>query len=93
MSERKPLSRPEARRIQRLLLYPGELFNVPGAFHWMRVAGGKAYLTHSGQDRIVATGETVALNPEDDLALVSALNGAPLVIELFTHEPNSSSTR
>jgi hypothetical protein len=87
MSDRSAHATTTPQRVQRLLLYPGELYGVPAAFGGMRVVSGKAYLTQSGQDRIVGVGEAIVLNPHDDLVLVSALNGMSLVIELFTHTP------
>jgi len=49
------------------------------------VAGG-AWVTFAGQDAIVLAGQTIALEPGTDAAVVSALGDEPLVYRVIGTE-------
>lgn len=72
---------------QRLMLYPGELCRVRAAGAKMRVAAGCAYVTHAGCDIILGRGDDIALDPAKDDALVSALGGQAVIVELCERRP------
>jgi hypothetical protein len=64
------------------MLYPGELYRVPPTYRRIRVTIGSAYITHAGRDIVIEPGQAVELATARDVALVSALNGRPVVMEL-----------
>jgi hypothetical protein len=68
---------------QRLVLYRGELYSVPPHFRLLRVTTGVAYVTQSGQDHIVRSGQELHLTRVADLALVSGVDGEQVIVELF----------
>ena len=68
---------------QRLVLYRGELYSVPPHFPRLRVTAGVAYVTQSGQDHIVRSGQELHLAHAVDPALVSAIEGEQVIVELF----------
>ncbi|CAN5506765.1 hypothetical protein BH10CHL1_BH10CHL1_11200 [soil metagenome] len=79
----QPSTRREPSIAQRLVLYHGELYRVPTAYHLLRIQSGTAYVTQSGQDRVLACGEMASLDANADVALISALAGDPVILELF----------
>lgn len=68
---------------QRLYLYPHELYRVPSTYRQLRVVSGMALITQAARDLILRAGQTVTLEPRKDAALVSALRGENLVLELY----------
>jgi hypothetical protein len=69
--------------LQRLFLYPRELYRVPGNYRHLRVVAGKALVTHAARDLILDTGHTATLESRRDVALVSALSDQNLILELY----------
>jgi len=70
----------------RLTLYGGEVYKAPRACTAVRVRTGVAWVTHGGADIILPAGNYADLSPDKDHALVSALGGRPLVVELLGYE-------
>jgi hypothetical protein len=68
--------------ILRLVLYQGELGRLPAGFTNLRVMTGMGWATVGGQDFILTAGERLRLSPRGDVALVSVLGQAPLVLEV-----------
>jgi hypothetical protein len=65
----------------RIALLPGELLRVPRERRTLRVLGGRAWVSHHGEDYALRTGETLCLEPDPHGALVSA-EGRPLFLEI-----------
>jgi hypothetical protein len=79
----------DSRRTQvllRLTLYSGEVYRAPRGCIAVRVRTGMAWVTQGGADIIVDAGRGADLPPSSDFALVSAIGGRPLVVELFGYE-------
>jgi hypothetical protein len=74
---------PQAR--QRILLYQDELYRVPPCYKTLRVIAGVALVTQGARDLILTPGHEAHLNRNQDVALVSALRGSQLVVELYTN--------
>jgi len=72
-----------AQLAQQLHLGGGELYRVPAYFRWLRIAEGMAYVTHAGQDHILAQGEEIQLDTITDIALISAIACRQVHVELF----------
>jgi hypothetical protein len=68
--------------MQRILLYPGELYRIASHHRRVRVVQGAAYLSYSGKDYIVQPGEAVSVKGACDMALVSPMRSEALVMEL-----------
>lgn len=66
----------------RLLVYPGEVYRLPEAGQCMRIVSGRAWLTAQGRDMILEAEQRACLAPAAEAALVSALGGAPVVLEV-----------
>lgn len=77
VTQRQPIA-------QRLVLYQGELYRVPAAYHLLRVHSGQAYVTQAGQDRILLDEQELQLDSAADMALVSGIGGQPVILELFS---------
>jgi hypothetical protein len=73
----------QAQIAQRLVLYRGELYRVPACYHLLRVKSGMAYVTQAGKDRFLVGGQEMQLDAATDVALVSAMQCDPAVLELF----------
>jgi len=79
----------DTRRTQvllRLTLYSGEVYKAPRGCTVVRVRTGMAWVTQGGADIILEAGRGADLPPGRDFALVSALGGRPLVVELLGYE-------
>ncbi len=74
---------PGARLAQRIFLYANELYRVPSSYRHVRTQQGTAYISHSGHDFIVPSGECVNLERGADVVLVSPLHSESLLLELF----------
>jgi hypothetical protein len=68
-------------RVLRLMLYPGEVHTARPPVQTMRVVSGTAYVSHNGCDAFVAAGQSLRV-AGGDAALISALRGQMLVVEL-----------
>ncbi len=68
---------------QRIFLYADELYCVPPGYRCARTHQGIAHISHGGKDFIVQSGEWINLDRKAGVALVSALRGESLVLELF----------
>lgn len=68
---------------QRIFLYPNDLYRVPPSYRQVRARHGIAHISHRGQDFIIRTGESLNLDHNADVALVSPLVSETLVLELF----------
>lgn len=60
----------------------GEVARIPRTGQRLRVVSGYAWITFDGLDFTLLPGEAMALPPGDDPAVVSALEGQPLVYRL-----------
>ena len=67
-------------------LEPGEVRRIARAGQTLRVVAGGAWVTFAGQDTIVLAGQTIALEPGADAAVVSALGDEPLVYRVTGNE-------
>ena len=79
----------DSRRTQvllRLTLYSGEVYKAPRGCTAVRVRTGMAWVTRGGADIILEAGRGADLPPSRDFAVVSALGGRPLVVELLGYE-------
>jgi len=70
----------------RLTLYSGEVYKAPRGCTAVRVRTGTAWVTQGGADIILDAGSGATLPSGRDFALVSALGGRPLVVELLGYE-------
>ena len=77
----------------RLLMYPSETYRVPRSCRAVRVRTGMAWLTHAGRDIVLGEGEAVEVDGKRDVAVVSSVSGAPLVLEVLAMEPRRSARR
>ena len=50
---------------------------------------GRAYITHAGRDIILGCGDDVALDPAKNDALVSALGGQAVIVEVYKRRPDT----
>jgi hypothetical protein len=75
----------------RLMLRRDEIFRLPTASREVRVVAGVAWLTMDGEDILLQNGERAWLLAGKDLALVSPLRSAPLILEIFGDNASSSS--
>jgi len=71
----------------RVMLLKGEVHRVKSSYRGLRVRSGRAWITVSGCDLVLKRGEEVALEMQQDAAVVSPLGRAPLVIELLGEAP------
>lgn len=67
----------------RLALYPNEVYRLPQAGECVRVVSGRAWLSTQGRDVILGPRECVRLAVGDEVALVSSLHQAPVVLEVL----------
>lgn len=67
----------------RLMLRPNEVLRLPRTSQGIQVISGTAWLTRDGKDIFLQNGERVCLLAGKDLALVSPLGCASLVVEVF----------
>lgn len=76
----------QAQLVQRIILYPGELYRVPMRDHLLHVLAGMAYITQVGRDRILRGGQKMGLDSTADVALISGIGCEAVIFELFeTH--------
>jgi len=71
------------RLMQRICLYPNELYRLPPHYRQVRASQGIAYISQGGKDFVVPTDEELTLERTDDVALVSPLRSEALILELF----------
>jgi hypothetical protein len=69
--------------LQRILLYPDELYRVPDGYCKLRVVAGTALMTQAARDLILAPGHEASLDRGRDCALISPLRSNHLIVELF----------
>lgn len=67
----------------RLVLLPGELFRVPDRKRSLRVLSGTAWVSLEGKDHAVKANESLDLRGKRDRALVSDVDGQPVVLEIL----------
>ena len=70
----------------RLAIYERETARLPRACCGVTVREGVAWVTVDGRDKILRSGETAAFDPGRFPAVVSALGGAPLILEVLGGE-------
>ena len=70
----------------RLALYRNEIARLPNVCRGVTVREGIAWMTVQGTDRILLTGDTAAFEPGKFPAVVTALGGTPLVLEVLGGE-------
>ncbi len=66
----------------RVVLMEGEALRLPASRTRVAVLTGTAWVTQSGEDRILMAGETLTAAANADCAVVSALGNVPLLIEV-----------
>ena len=64
-------------------LFPGELLRIPRDSQRLDVLSGTAWITAAGTDVIVPPGSCAKLIRTRNPALVSALGGEPLLLEIW----------
>lgn len=67
----------------RLVLYKNEVYRLPTPTCGIRILSGIAWVTTTGEDKILAQGEKVLFPVKKDFVLVSALGNVPLVLETW----------
>lgn len=67
----------------RLVLYKGEVYRLPATSQGIRVLSGVAWVTVTGEDRFLLSNEQASLRLNNEIALVSALDRTPLVLEVW----------
>ena len=81
LSKRQP-----ARSFLRLVLVGDELYAMHAPHNAIRVLSGTAYVSHHGCDVVVRAGQTQPFSVASQPALISALQGKPLVVELIENQ-------
>lgn len=66
----------------RIVLYRGETLRVPRAIAGVQVLSGTAWLTVPGKDSVLCAGERLDLCNCRGSAVLSAVGGEPLLIQL-----------
>jgi len=66
----------------RIVLYEGETLRVPRRVVHARVITGSAWLTVEGKDIVLCAGEQMDLCRAHGAAIVSAVGGNPLLVQL-----------
>lgn len=79
-----------ANLIVRLMLKHDEVFRLPATSQGVRVVAGLAWLTVSGEDIFLNSGEKLHLLIRKDVVLVSALGNVPLILEVLGDSAKSS---
>lgn len=74
----------------RLILYKNEVCRIPHSYGEVRVVSGSAWVTMNGRDMFLVRGERVSLDSSEDMALVSALGKAPLILEVRNDDTEGS---
>ena len=69
--------------MQRIFLYPNELYRIPPIYRQVRAGQGTAYISQGGKDFVVPTNEQVTLEKTTRMALASSLRSEVLILELF----------
>lgn len=70
----------------RLALYKNEVARLPHTCHGVTVREGLAWMTVQGQDRILRAGDAATFEPGRFPAVVTALGGTPLILEVLGGE-------
>lgn len=79
-----------AKPVLRLVLRSNEVLRLPPTSQRVQVVLGTAWLTRGGQDVFLQKGEQAWLLNGKDFALVSPLNCAPLIVEVFGRSASAS---
>jgi len=66
----------------RVVLVEGEVLRLPRSRASIRVLAGSAWITQRGEDRFLKAGEAMTAAAGADCAVVSALGGQPLLLEV-----------
>lgn len=72
-----------AKRMVRLMLRHNEVLRLPPAGQELQVISGVAWVTVSGRDIFLASGERFRLPSRGDTTLISALGRQSLILEVF----------
>jgi len=73
--------------ILRLVLYRGEVYRLPPAGRGVRILKGRAWVSHAGQDILLARGDEAHLAAGQGLTLVSTVGCAPLISKSWARWP------
>jgi hypothetical protein len=73
----------QARYLLRFALYSGELLRIPRNKQRLHVLSGTAWISASGRDIVASPGSCVKIGRPRHPALVSALGGGPLLLEIW----------
>jgi hypothetical protein len=74
---------PAFRRMFRPTLFQGELLRIPRDSRRLHVLSGTAWISAAGTDVILPPGSCAKLTRTRSPALVSALGGEPLLLEIW----------
>jgi hypothetical protein len=85
-----PKSQLNSSLILRLMLRHDEVFRLPVTSQGVQVVSGLAWLTVAGEDILLKNGERLWLLAGKEVALVSALGSAPLILEVLGDSASSS---
>ena len=70
----------------RLALYENEVARLPHTCHGVKVREGMAWMTVQGEDKILRAGDAASFDPGRFPAVVTALGGTPLILEVLGGE-------
>jgi hypothetical protein len=70
----------------RLALYENEVARLPHTCHGVKVREGVAWMTVQGEDKILRAGEVASFEPGRFPAVVTALGGTQLILEVLGRE-------
>jgi hypothetical protein len=78
--------------LMRVMLVKREVWRVTADWRGLRVRSGRAWVSLKGSDLILSRGQEIPIDlAKKDVALVSAVGGLPLVMELLGEAPRRPS--
>lgn len=83
VTDRSENCRNSATHMLRLVLFKHEVYRFPSASRGVKVLSGVAWVTNDSKDILLRDGEEVCFAPGKVLALVSALDNTPLILEVW----------
>jgi hypothetical protein len=71
------------RVILRLVLYQDEVYRLPEDCQAVRARSGRAWVTFAGRDIVLEAGQEARFGSGKDIAVVSCVGRAPLILEIL----------